>query len=559
MFLRQTAQRRADGTVVHHLQIAESVWNKDKKRTETRLLCTLGRMDDLKAVARMRKLAGGILRRCSPEELVSDTNGLRVVDSWSYGDLYVLDRLWKRLGLDVVIRQASKDRRFEFDLERALFAMVANRACEPGSKLYCYEQWLREDVRIPGVADLELQHLYRAMDFLDEVGVDLEKAVYDRLADLFRLDVELVFYDTTSLYFEVDEEDPDPEPDPGAPACGKGDLVVRKRGKSKDKRGDVPQLVVGLAVTRDGLPVRHWVFPGNTVDVQTVDQVKADLRGWHLTRCVFVGDAGMVSAENLHALASGGGRYIVCVPAGDADEPAREVLSRAGRYKPVAENLFVKEVVVGEGERRRRYVSCFNPQEAERQKKHREQILCELAAELRSLRYARAPEGPSRRSCTLRASSRYGRYLRFKGGRLEIHEAKVREDEKRDGHFVLLTNDDTLSVEDVALGYKQLARVEESWRTLKTGLKIRPVFHWAPHRIRAHITLNVLALLIGRIAELACEDTWRNIRDDLKRVKLAQLSGPEGTVWQVTEPLLPARNRLEKLRIDSPPPVLSMV
>ena len=175
----------------------------------------------------------------------------------------------------------------------------------PGSKLYCWEQWLREDVRIDGTAKLELQHLYRAMDFLEEHKDEIEKAIYFCVADLMNVDVDLIFYDTTSLHFEVDEEDRRLARRPFRGAERAEDIPApRKRGHSKNGRDDAPQIVVGLAVTRDGLPVRSWVFPGNTVDVTTVEQVKEDLRGWKLGRCVFVGDAGMVSDDNLRTLRS---------------------------------------------------------------------------------------------------------------------------------------------------------------------------------------------------------------------------------------------------------------
>jgi len=166
-----------------------------------------------------------------------------------------------------------------------------------------------------------------------------------------------VFYDTTSLHFEIDEEDEAPAASDvdGEPSGGQvEDKPLRKRGYSKNGRGDKPQVVVGLAVTRDGLPVRHWVFPGNTVDVSTVARVKEDLRGWKLGRCVFVGDAGMVSKDNLRKLSLGGGKYIVSMPVIAGGEVAEKVMSRAGRFKTVADNLRVKEVVVGDGERRRR-------------------------------------------------------------------------------------------------------------------------------------------------------------------------------------------------------------
>jgi Transposase len=304
--------------------------------------------------------------------------------------------------------------------------------------------------------------------------------------------------------------------------------------------------------------VRHWVFPGNTVDATTDHQVKADLKGWRLSRCVFVGDAGMVSQDNLKALARSGGRYIVCMPIHLGGEVSEEVLSRPGRDPEVAENLRVKEIVVGEGERRRRYVVCHTLQEQARQRAHRKQLLTELEAELESLR-DQGSEGHSKRVCALRASGRYGRYLKLTGrGQLVIDEAKVKAAERLDGKFVVHSNDDSLTAEDMALGYKQLQRVEEAWRTLKCGLRLRPVFHWAPHRLHAHVFLSVLALLLERLAEHACADTWRNIRDDLKRIKLAQLLSPNGTVWQVTEPPPEALKRLKSLHIKNPPPLLQL-
>ena len=494
MYLRQSNQKRADGSVLSHLQIAENVWDPIKKRSRVRIVHSCGRSDDPKATERLRRLARSILKRCAPEELVAADPSLRVVDTWPYGDIHVLEHLWREVGVPELIGELLEHRKFEFSIERALFAMVANRACAPSSKLYCHEQWLAEDVRIEGCESLELHHLYRAMDFLEAHKEALEEGLYFRMADLLNLDVEVVFYDTTSLHFEIDEEDTgvgEDEEVRGSGAAGaKTYRAPRKRGKSKNGRGDVPQVMVGLAVTRDGFPVRHWVFPGNTVDVTTVAKVK--------------------------------------------------------------------EVVVGDGERRRRYVVCFNPREAERQRKHRAQVLGELEAELATMGACSGTEH-SKRVCELRASGRYGRYIRLTGtGRAVIHRAKVKAAERLDGKFVVHSNDDTLSAEDMALGYKQLQRVEQAWRQLKSGLRLRPVYHRAVHRIHAHVALTVIGLLLERMAEHACADTWRNIRDDLKGIQLAQLIGSNGTLWQVTEPRPSASNRLKSLQINPPPPILKL-
>jgi Transposase DDE domain len=466
------------------------------------------------------------------------------------------------LGIPDVISEQLAFRHIDFAVERALFAMVANRACAPGSTLYCYEQWLREDVRLDGTDTLALHHLYRAMDVLEAHKEAIEHALYFRLADLLKLDVELIFYDTTSLHFEIDEVDQGPGEDElveGSLAAGsKTYKAPRKRGLAKNGRSDAPQIVIGLAVTRDGLPVRHWVFPGHTVDVSTIAQVKDDLRGWQLSRCVFVGDAGMVSQDNRKKLGESGGKYILCMPMRRGDEVTHEVLQRPGRYQRVTDNLRVKEVVVGEGERRRRYVVCHNPQEEKRQRAHRQQVLCELQAELASLQEVRG-ESQSKRVCQLRASRRYGRYLRMtKGGLLRIDAAKCRVETQLDGKFVVHSNDDSLSPADLALGYKQRQRVEEAWRTLKSGLRVRPVYHWAVHRIHAHVALSVLALLLERVIERACGDTWRNIRAELEQIKLAQLLSPHGEVWQVTEPSPEAAQHLQRLDMKNPPAVLHL-
>jgi transposase len=321
----------------------------------------------------------------------------------------------------------------------------------------------------------------------------------------------------------------------------------------------VPQVVVGLALTRDGLPIRSWVFRGDTVDVETVERVKADLHGWKLTRSIFVGDAGMVSKDNLKKLSAGGGKYILCVPMGRGDEVTKLVLTQPGRYRRIAENLEIKEVMIGEGEGRRRYVVCFNPQEARRRKQHREKALAELRELVPRLKRDGQAGAHSKAVCRLRASERYGSSLSLdENGQLRVDAAKVKRVARLDGKFVVHSNDDTLTAEDLALGYKQQASIERAFRLLKSGIRIRPMFHWAPHRISAHVSLTMVSLLLERIAERACEDTWRNIRDDLRQVKLAQLLTPHGTVWQATEPGPGAAKRLKQLGIPPPPTVLKV-
>jgi transposase len=532
MFLRVTKRRKADGSEVAYYQLAENEWDPTRGRAVAKIVYNFGRADELDPQA-LRRLSASILR------VVDETTGsrgeevapdLQLRDAWPYGGVHVLESLWRELGVAEVIRAHAKSKRTAEHFERALFAMVANRALSPYSKLYCWEQWLREEVFMPSARAVELHHLYLAMDFLEENKAEIEKAIYFRMADLTNADVDLIFYDTTSLHFEVDEEDETEQQ-----KDGRTYEPQRKRGHSKNGRFDAPQIVVGLAVTRDGLPVRSWVFSGETSDVTTVAKVKQDLRGWRLGRCVFVGDAGMNSEDNRRTLALGHGKYILASRMRAGDEVTTEVLTRAGRYKVVAGNLRVKEVIVGDGERRQRYVVCHNPDEEDRQRKHRARVVAELELELASLEQKEG-RGHSKRACELRTSSRFGKYLRETStGNLMLDHGAIADAERYDGKWVVTSNDDTLNPEDLALGYKQLLRVEQCWRQLKSGVRMRPVFHYRPWRIHAHVSISVLALLLERIAEIRARDTWRNIAAKLEKIQVIEYDRGEARVQQTTQ------------------------
>jgi len=542
MYLRTTKRRIEGGGEVRYYQLAENVWDRAKGCAVAKVVYNFGRADQLDG-EKLRRLAKSILRLFDGEAALAAEPDVRVVDAWPYGGVYVLEHLWRELELDKVLERGRA-------FERALFAMTANRALQPYSKLYCHDQWLKEEVFLPTGQDLQLHQLYRAMDYLLVHQAAVEKAIYFKMADLMHADVDLIFYDTTNVHFEIDEEDTQTRRGPDGELRG----PLRKRGRAKNKRDDAPLVTVGLAVTRDGLPVRSWVFPGNTTDVTTVAKVKADLQGWKLGRCIFVGDAGMNSEENRRQLALGGGKYILAAKMRAGDEVSREVLTRAGRYQVVRDNLRVKEVIVGDGERRRRYVVCHNPDEAARQRQHRAQLLDLLTAELASLTPPTRGKEHSKRTCALLTSERFGRYLRrLKTGALRLDLTAARREARFDGKWVVTSNDDTLSAEDLALGYKQLMRVEECWRTMKSGLRMRPVFHWAPHRIEAHVKLCVLALLLERIAEIRAGDTWRNLVAQLDTIKVVEYIRGEANVRQTTEVRGAVAGLLQRLKVPPPP------
>ena len=264
----------------------------------------------------------------------------------------------------------------------------------------------------------------------------------------------------------------------------------------------------------------------------------------------------MVSEENLVDLARGAAKYLVCMPHRCGSEAAEHVISRPGRYRRIADQLHVEAVTIGDGERRRRYVVCYNPEEEKRQRKQRADLAAHLAAELLALQHVDS-SSYTKRVSELVASRRNGRDLRRTStGKLRLDQAAVQRAEKRDRKLVVHSNDDTLGADDMAVGYEQLMRVEQAWRQLKSGRQLRPVFHWAPHRIHAHVFLTVLALLPERVAEEVRGDTWRNIHDDLRQIELARFPRPNGQVWQVTEPRQESLNYLNLLGISRHLPVL---
>ena len=555
MYLRTTQRRRKDGSLVRYLQLAHN--RRAGGVTRAEVLLNLGREDELD-VEGLRRLARSIKRYTDPGqergEAIEPAEGLEVVGSRPLGGAWLLDALWRRLGVAEALRGVLGARRFAVDVERVLFALVANRALAPCSKLAAAE-WAGEDVAIPGLVRMDDDQAYRALDLLVDADCEakLQEAVFFCCADLLNLEVDLLFFDTTSTYFEADRVEGEGPP-------------FRALGHSKDHRPDLPQVVIGLAVTREGIPVRVWVWPGNTNDQTVITEVKDDLRGWRLGRCVWVVDRGFSSDDNLRYLTRGGGHWIAGERMRDGSPDAQAALARPGRYQTVRDNLRVKDVRLGEAGSARRFVVCHNPAEAERDKAERDAQLARLEAELqrieairRKAKTTKARQAHTRAECALRDHPTLSRYLRQTGsGRLLIDRRKVAAEERLDGKYLLSSSDPDLTAEEIALGYKNLREAERSFRDLKTTLELRPVFHRLEHRIRAHVVICWLALLLIRIAERESGQSWRRIATDLQRLHLVTLEGEAGAVQQTTRPTDAQRDILAALEIEPPPRITAL-
>jgi transposase len=561
MYLRTTSQTRKDGTVVRYLQLAHNLWDGEKGRSLAKVIYNFGREDAENREA-LERLVGSLSRYLHPGEAEMPAPSLpdfTYVESRPLGGAYVLDALWRTLGIGETVSRLLAGRRRDRRAERALFALVAGRALCPSSKLAASE-WVNRDVEIPGLSQITDDALYRAMDFLLEIAPALEKAVFHQVANLLNLEVDLLFFDTTSTYFCTDEADEAVERDergevpPGAgeketPETPTNSAGFRTYGKSKDHRDDLPQIVVGLAVTREGIPVRVWSWPGNTADSALIRQVKADLREWTLSRVIWVADRGFTSAENRRYLRRGDDHYIMGEKLRSGTNEAQAALSRPGRYKEVAGNLKVKEVRMGEQER---FVVCANPEAAERDAQVRARLVAHLA-ELIKDSDRLSPLKRAELKGVISTKPGLSRFLRSTaGGLLRIDQEAVDSDEKLDGKYLLRTSDPSLSPEDIALGYKQLSEVERGWRDLKHVLDLRPVYHRKEERIRAHVILCWLALLLVRVAETKGEDSWPHLRRELERLQVGTFEGPAGTVRKRTALSAAQKTIFRKLQIPEP-------
>jgi hypothetical protein len=549
VFLRETRRTNRDGSVVSYLQLAHNERHPVSGNPVAKVIHSFGRADKVDRAA-LARLVSSISRFLTPEQGVAASAAtasagpgeVEILDSRRLGAAWTLDRIWERLGVGAAIRRVAAGRRLDgAAVERVVFALVAQRALEPGSKLAA-TGWVAQRVVIEGCAGFTDDAAYAAMDFLLDALDEIAAEVFSSVAHLLNLDLDIVFVDTTSTYWEVEAADElaelaDPVDDELTSPTEAG---TRAFGHSKDHRPDLPQVVIAMAVTRDGVPVRCWSFPGNTADTAIIRTVKDDLGGWGLRRLVWVADRGFASAANRAYLTRGGGHYIHAEKLRHTNTEAAAALARPGRYRTVADNLRVKEVQVapggdGDGDggaRTQRFVICHNPEQADRDAAVRANLVAHLETLING-----SDAWTSRRRDELVGSLKtkpgLRRYLRrTPSGLLRIDHGAVKREAHLDGKWLLRTSDTTLTPDDLAAAYKQLLAVERGWRDFKGALGLRPVFHYREDRIRAHIQLCWLALLLLRVIENATGDTWRNARHELDRMHLVTLATDHGRVAQ---------------------------
>lgn len=522
-----------------YLQIVENRWEQGRSRQ--RVLTTLGRLDQLQASGQLEAFIESASRFAEKLTVIAAHRRGRAptLACRRIGAPLVFERLWQQTGCGEVIEQMLAERRFEFPVERAIFLEVLHRLVAPGSDRAGYA-W-RDAYRIAGTEGLSLHHAYRAMAWLGEPAAEgepilkewIEERLFARRQDLFS-SLEVVFFDTTSLYFE-----------------GQGGEELGEYGHSKDHRPDRVQMIVGVVLDQEGRPVCCEMWPGNTTDVtRLLPLVESLRRRFGIERVCLVADRGMIRAQTLAELEKLHWPYILGARMRSTKEVREEVLSRAGRYQVVFPErthskdpspLKVKEVRVGE----HRYIVCHNEEQARKDRADREAIVAALADRLR--------QGAK----SLVGNRGFRKYLRTEGHGLIVDEARVAGEARYDGKWVLRTNTDYEPAE-VALAYKQLWMVEDTFRTMKSILATRPIYHKTDETIRGHVFCSFLALLLraeleDRLARKGhTEIEWADLIRDLDRLEEVEIdkdgkrfvlrsetTGTAGTVFQAAGVALP--------------------
>jgi hypothetical protein len=499
-------------------------------KVKQRVLHRLGRLDELLASGQLDSLLQSLGRFSEKLAVLgAHARGDSVTTRSSrIGPALIFERLWQACSIDTVLTALLEGRRFEFSVERAIFLTVLHRLFAPGSDRAA-EKW-KDDYAIEGVADLELHHLYRAMAWLGEplpkeqqdgatpfaprTNKDrIEEALFQRRRDLFT-DLEIVFFDTTSIYFE-----------------GEGGESLGQRGHSKDHRPDRKQMVVGMVLDRNGNPVCSELWPGNTADVKSLVPIVERLqKRFGIGSVCIVADRGMISAETLAEVERRKWSYILGVRMRSSTE-AKAVVARGGRYAevhPKSDNrddpspLKVKEVWIEDA---RRYVVCLNEDQATRDRHDREAVVAALRDAL------------SKGDKSLVGNKGYRKYLRAGGKQFAVDEEKIQEEARYDGKWVLTTNMD-ISPAEVALKYKQLWMVEDVFRSMKSLLDTRPIYHKCDETIRGHVFCSFLALLLrkeldDRLARKGWKLEWADVVRDLDNlVEMEVAIGGKGHVFR---------------------------
>ncbi|MCM8784603.1 MAG: IS1634 family transposase [Candidatus Omnitrophica bacterium] len=523
MYVRIKRVKNSKGELREYLLVVEGKRIQGKVRQRT--IANLGRLD--------------LIQNTQISDLLIDklkdyTKILRLMDiaktccDWSkdYGVILVLKRLWEDLSLDQLFKIYLKKYKYKTNLSECILSLVISRLTSPGSEYHTFK-WI-QSVYEPKWEDFKLQHFYRALDFIYRHKSDLEKDLFFKMTNLFSQELDLIMFDTTSIKYWGEAEDID----------------ILQYGYSKEKRGDLKQVIIGILMTKEGIPCGCEVFKGNTSDLKSFIHILEKLKEeYKIGKLIWVADRGMVSTENISKLNELNQQYILGIKMRQLNKERRdEFLSLKGMF-PVSEDLYAKEVIIPyEG----RYIICFNPKEQELERKKREFFKKVLEKKI---------ETQTTKEWIIKNG--YRKYIDITEGKIELNEKRLRAEYQFDGKWVLLTNT-KLPSKEVALYYKDLWQIEASFRDLKDDLETSPIYHWTERRIIAHIFICFLSLLLKiafnkrlkQIDKQACYSEVFAATNQIKAVKLTE--GRKEIIFRTEFP--PKANLAFKATGIAPPP-----
>jgi len=514
MFLRCLAFSRKDGSQRKYLQIVQTY--RESGRVRQKIIANLGRLDELIASGTLEKLSDALSRYVEKKELLCKAEELMATSALSFGPVPIFTSLWKKLGLPEAIATATKRETATYDPAPVIFRMVLGRLLDPSSKLSTH-RWA-ETIWWDDGAVVKLEHYYRSLGILARSIKKIEEHLYYRERDLFTPAPDLLFFDTTSTYF-----------------TGAGPMTdLARHGFSKDNHPENKQVMVGVVMTREGTPLAHHVFPGNTPDAAAFSEVIEELSTrFGIKRVIVVGDRGMFNAKVIARIEELKLEYIAGVKMRQDWDVKEIVLENKAPFETVTENLKVKLVELGE----ERYIVCLNEEEAKRDQAVREEIVSDLREKI--------AKGPKK----MIGNTGYRRYLSVDRDAVQIDEKKIASEKKFDGIYVLRTNTD-LSAKDAALAYKGLWKVERAFREIKSTFEIRPVYLSREDRIKGHIAVCFLAfclqvafLRIVRAEEKLKELPARSMLQDLSEVRMVHLKAGDAE-YRIRTELSPAANAI---------------
>ncbi len=470
MFIRKSTAKNKDGSKRVYFQLAESVRVNGKPRN--RVICSLGRAGDEATEKKMEKMAESLINATEKYKFFDLLDDLKAENSKEYGPFLVFKRLFKEVGLEDVLYTHLKDINTDFDILESLFNLILNRLTEPVSK----RQMTLWESEVEGATEFSLHQYYRAMDYLVEHKDDIERGIFSNQLSLFNQELDIVLFDTTTLVYYGEGADRDDKP---------VDQELLDYGFSKARRSDLKQVVVGVLMSKDGIPLAHEVFSGNTNDVKCFKEVIEQLKDkYAVSNIVLVGDRGMISKSNISEIEKAKLKYILGYRMRIISKDERkEVLGKANLRKLKNTELRFKEVE----HRGQRLIICYNPERAEKDKLFREKHIEKLKEKLKGVK--------SIKQLISNAQDRKFIKVNEEKTKASLDLEKIKSDELYDGVFVLTTNT-KLSCLQVVERYKDLWQIESGFRQLKSELRMGPIYHWKDRRIRAHIMICFMAFCL---------------------------------------------------------------